>query len=354
MFRSKTLFIIGAGASCEVGLPAGKELTKIISSKLKSNFDGHRGFSEPKDHEIAEAFRWKIQIPPSPSDALYFPRGELQKYCEAADQISKAMPLEPSIDQFIDNHRGNGYIELGGKLAIVKSILEEERKSKIFIDYNKANYSINFDSTDKTWLNKFIELLCTGCHLDDLHNLFSNVSLLIFNYDRCVEHFLYYGLQVKYGMDDKKTADLLRGLNVIHPYGKVGKLSWEDPGSAIRFGEQPTSNGLLTLADQIKTFTESIDDRKLVDRMRSLADEANNIVFLGFGFHAPNLDLVAPESKKRSKQIYSSSKGLSSSFCQTTRQKLLDRFSGGHGLMEFGNNMTCFELFEEHGRIFAE
>ncbi len=35
MFKSKTLFIVGAGASAEAGLPIGRELKVKIRDKLK-------------------------------------------------------------------------------------------------------------------------------------------------------------------------------------------------------------------------------------------------------------------------------------------------------------------------------
>jgi len=39
MFKSKTLFVVGAGASQEAGLPTGTELKSIIAEKLDITFD---------------------------------------------------------------------------------------------------------------------------------------------------------------------------------------------------------------------------------------------------------------------------------------------------------------------------
>lgn len=44
MFKSKVLFIIGAGASCEAKLPSGSELKIKIGEKLNFNFN-----SDPPD-----------------------------------------------------------------------------------------------------------------------------------------------------------------------------------------------------------------------------------------------------------------------------------------------------------------
>lgn len=38
MFKSRTLFVIGAGASKEVGMPIGTDLTKLIAKSLDIRF----------------------------------------------------------------------------------------------------------------------------------------------------------------------------------------------------------------------------------------------------------------------------------------------------------------------------
>jgi hypothetical protein len=54
MFKSKTLFVVGAGASCEVGLPTGEKLKGLIAQKVNIAFsDGVKQRSG--DHEITEA-----------------------------------------------------------------------------------------------------------------------------------------------------------------------------------------------------------------------------------------------------------------------------------------------------------
>lgn len=43
------------------------------------------------------------------------------------------MPQSISIDNFIDSHKGDKEIELCGKLAIVRAVLEAEAKSDAFV-----------------------------------------------------------------------------------------------------------------------------------------------------------------------------------------------------------------------------
>lgn len=85
MFESKTLFVVGAGASAEIGLPVGSALLETIADKLKISFQGgHRQSSG--DPDIAEVIR------------LYV-RGRYENqnlYCQKAKMIDGAVTVAPS------------------------------------------------------------------------------------------------------------------------------------------------------------------------------------------------------------------------------------------------------------------
>ena len=117
MFYSKTLFVVGAGASKEAGLPTGNELTATIAKKVDIKFrDFNDQFSG--DFEIAAALR-------SHASDVDGPPGDINPYLPACWHIRDAMPQAISIDSFID-HQGDDKIEVCGKLAIVRSILEAQ------------------------------------------------------------------------------------------------------------------------------------------------------------------------------------------------------------------------------------
>ena len=119
----KTLFIVGAGASSEAGLPTGHDLKKEIIDRLNMEF---KTFGEQMrgDRTILASLRLH-------TNQLGFP-GEIDSYVKAGWHIRDAMPLAQSIDSFIDIHSGDKKIELCGKLAIVSSIfhLGNERAAK--------------------------------------------------------------------------------------------------------------------------------------------------------------------------------------------------------------------------------
>ncbi len=52
---SKTVYVVGAGASFEANLPTGKELKEEIASLLNIKFDFHTQMSG--DHSIQQALR---------------------------------------------------------------------------------------------------------------------------------------------------------------------------------------------------------------------------------------------------------------------------------------------------------
>lgn len=109
-------------------------------------------------------------------------------------------------------------------------------------------------------------MLSENCRVDELEDRLSSVSLIVFNYDRCIEYYLYYQLQSYYGIPKEVAAVLLNKLKIYHPYGVVGYLPWQESldgdyfgKDKIDFGHEPTSDHLLDLASQIRTFTEGTD-----------------------------------------------------------------------------------------------
>jgi len=124
MFKNKTLIIVGAGTSCEVGLPSSDELKGKIAELLDIQISDFSKLLRG-DRLIYEALRILVKH----SDGN---RSDLAPYIKAALRIRDSMPLAPSIDNFIDAHNGDEFIERCGKLAIVRSILTAEKQSKLY------------------------------------------------------------------------------------------------------------------------------------------------------------------------------------------------------------------------------
>jgi hypothetical protein len=191
------------------------------------------------------------------------------------------MPQALSIDNFIDAHRGDDRMELCGKLGIVRSIVDAERRSSLFVGDSQSD-RMRFDKLSTTWYNGLMQLVSEGMTKTEINQLFENLSFIVFNYDRCIEQFLVHALKTYYALPDREAQDLTNELTIMHPYGSIGRLPWQpDSGRGLPFGG--SSHDLLESAQGIKTFTERIEDQAALDRIREEVRKAEVIVFLGFG-----------------------------------------------------------------------
>ena len=74
-------------------------------------------------------------------------------------------------------------------------------------------------------------------------NLLRNVTIINFNYDRTIEHFLFNRLQTNLGLDREEAGQALGALtaNMIRPYGSVGPLPWQQDQGPVRLFSQSGS-----------------------------------------------------------------------------------------------------------------
>jgi hypothetical protein len=251
MFRSKTVFVLGAGASQEVGLPVGEGLKKIIAEKIYITFDDFGSRQTSGDHQIMTAL-WEHTMLPNRM------KGDPNPYIHAAWKLRDALPQAISIDNLLDAYREDERFKTCGKLSIVSSILEAEKASKIY--YNPIErQKINFGSLDETWFAGFIKILTENVPHRDIENIFDNVGILNFNYDRCIEHYLHESLQNYYSLEANVVSELINKIQILHPYGSVGKLPWQNSNNTqVPYGSERTN--LLALAKQIKTFNERVHE----------------------------------------------------------------------------------------------
>jgi hypothetical protein len=346
----KTVFVIGAGASKEANLPIGSELTLSISEALDIRYE--HGYNQTRgDPTIVEALRTVATSSNSPSH-------NMSPWLQAAWHIRDAMPQAPSIDNFIDSQGGDQKIELCGKLAIVKTVLQAESKSSMFVSFREPDAQLDFSRLQDTWFHRFMHLLLDSCKATDLPKRFASIALIIFNYDRCVEHYMYYAIQNYYRMSPDAAAKLLKGLEIYHPYGVVGFLPWQKPFDPTVFGADPSSNRLLQLVREIRTFTEGTDEStSSVKAIRSSMETADKLVFLGFAFHRLNVQLLLPEirtdktsTRTSRRHIYATAHGISQSNAVHITAELISRTAITPGNVHVHNNLKCGDLIEEYSR----
>jgi hypothetical protein len=339
---SKTLFVVGAGASTEVeGLPIGSGLASSIAEAL--NFKIVRSGVTGGDNEIYDAILGLGAHGQTQKDS--------GKYLKAAKHIRDAMSQAISIDNYIDQQKGNKEIELCAKLAIVRTILKAESQSKLYRNLQRAgNLDFNHAVIRESWFASLWKRITENCTAKDLEYRFRNVAFIIFNYDRCIEQYVYHSIQNSYPtVSAEEAAKLVKCIDIFHPYGTVGSLPWQQLENAIEYGGEPNVNQLRKLADQIKTFTEGIHSDELIS-IRSLMMTSHRIVFLGFAFHKINLDLLLSNhaGKPSAQYICGTTYKMSQDSTTCISNELMEVYKQLTPVLR--NDLMCNQLFHEFER----
>src|SRR5712692_7461207 len=123
--------------------------------------------------------------------------------------------------------------------------------------------------------------------------MFRNVTLINFNYDRTIEHYLYSRLQTNFGFESIEAAEAISSLQMIRPYGSVGSLPWQN-GNKVPYGDhiRRDHNKMFLLAQNVRTYTEQNLSHDLQSAIQAAMNAARLVVFLGFGFHQQNMSLL--------------------------------------------------------------
>ena len=339
-FQKKTVFIVGAGASYEVGLPIGSELTGIISNSLRQKDDsGYRTVLQ--DGTLSEAIQMISQKHSYPYNALL----------EAARAISEAMPQAISIDNFLHTHAENDAIVLVGKLSIANAILKAEKASIIAVKNDTDQ--IDFRSVADSWHKTFCKILLENVQARSIEYLFDSVTFITFNYDRCIEHYMVQALKNYLRLTWGDAQELTNRLTVIHPYGQVGYLPWQSKsGPSVKFGHPTHATEIEAIASQIRTFTERMDDETTLEFMREEIRQAETLVFLGFSFGDMNMELMRIDEIGKSKLVFGTTYGVSEPNRKYISSSIRNAFEpAGRQIGEIDlPDMSCDQLLLDYWR----
>jgi hypothetical protein len=342
MFKRRTLFIVGAGASVEVGMPVGINLAKRIAKLV--DFKAAEPGPNQGDGDMHFLGQFHRRFP-----------GTINAYRQAGWAIRDGVRLTHSIDDFLDMHNGNETIQRMGKAAIVQTILTAETSSSLF--FNPYSYQETFNKIEDTWFMKFFRLLGRGINLGNAREIFERVSFIIFNYDRCIEHFLINALSLVYTIPLDEAASIVADLDIIHPYGTVGELPLLSKTDPVPYGPLRDGNFDYTvLAERIKTYTEQIGGAEETNAIRNEMRRADCIVFLGFGYHEQNLALLNPGEQLKSVPVFGTARGFSTHNREVVHQKLERMFQQpaprviSYSPVVIDQNATCASLFDDYAQ----
>lgn len=344
MFREPTVFIVGAGASAEFDLPSGEALKTTIRKMTPARSQNFAKDNTAGDNLVYEALKLASTNAHGQLDIA-----ALDRRLAAAKQISTSLSLAGSIDALLESHSDDEDMRLYGKLAIVKAIVGAEsqsrlKKYKIVEDDPKLEASIA-----GTWYPEFAKMIFEGRRPGDGPRIFENLFIICFNYDRCIEQFLFIALRRYFAMDEDTARIAMTGLKIVHPYGTVGGLPWRSETDTIEFGAEIDADRLLSVQSRIRVYTEQQRDTKIVEDIQKCVSTARRAVFLGFGFHRQNLELIKPRDGSQIGVVLSTSLGLSAEDVAMARQLAVNtvKFRGTTPNIIFPYNCSCTALFSQ-------
>lgn len=344
--KNKSLvLVLGAGASKEVSLPIGDELKHKIANRLNFKFEKFDHSLKNGDRELIQAF-W---LASRKSDGS---QGDINPLLQASRLIHGAMPMAISIDNFIDSHRNDDRVAFCGKLAITQCILEAETNSKLYVSPSNIYNKLDFNAIEKTWFNAFFQLLTENCQKENLAARLQDIAVISFNYDRCLEHYLYLAFQNYYGISADESARSLASLEIHHPYGKVGALPWmSQSNGSIAYGATPNHQQLIEISKLLRTFTEGTDPSVSdIDSIRDTVANAERLLFLGFAFHRLNLELLFSGASSETTRVFATALNISDSNCFRIKDELANKAKHSRDFLYIRNDLTCSQLFIEYSR----
>jgi len=149
---------------------------------------------------------------------------------------------------------------------------------------------------ETSWLARLFKTVMTpGVSKSSVERIFAHVSFVVFNYDRCIEHYFEQAIASHFTLDLPTAATIVREhLRIVHPYGDLGALHGTDAN--VSFGQEyrpethPAGDGIYAMSRRLLTFTES--QKAQGAQAKDMIHTAERLVFLGFGFGEQNVELL--------------------------------------------------------------
>ena len=195
----------------------------------------------------------------------------------------------------------------------------------------------------------------------NLDEIFDNLTIINFNYDRCIEHYLFHVMHRLYPSkgEGHLTGLLNQKLKILHPYGLVGNLPWQSRTNFVQFGGG-AGNNLAALSNQIRTYNEEVDDKQKIADIRGALAEAQRIMFLGFHFHKQNVELLSPAARdprlSGKVAVYATQGNRSYADLEIIQDRRLPLILHGRTTLT-GSSVTdlqgCKELFRDFGGMLS-
>ena len=244
MIERPTVFILGAGASCDYNFPSGRDLIFKIAEGARK--------------------RHMFQVVRDETDWMGFDIAEVIKCAE--ELVASELP---SVDLFLENRPEYQQI---GKALIARELISCENP-------------LQFRRGKK---QKWLEYLYG--HMSPKKDTFTRnqIAFITFNYDRSVEHFFFTALKSSFNLADDELWAMLAQIPIIHVHGQLGSFGPQEGARA--FTPDVNENTIRTAAAGIKVIHENgTNFSPEYKRAHELLSQAEIVCFLGFGYQEDNV-----------------------------------------------------------------
>lgn len=334
----KTVFVLGAGASNDFGLPIGSDLKagirKIVDFEMRFNKvergDGNFVFALQKLMRNRE-----------------FSHDEIN---EAISLIKSGLMLASSIDSFIDNHRDKPALSKIARMAISLLIQRAEESSRLAQLQLHNNQKLSNLSHVDCWHSNFCINLFDRCTFEELASKLERFKVISFNYDRCFEYYLFHAVRSHYRKSENEVLSALQSFEVLHPYGRLDTSEFPNSAASMSIGQ--VSDDLISNADYIQTFSQSGYDSERFSIKENFFSGANKVVFLGFGFHDINMEFLRLKSvEMKNLHIISTAMGFSDDDIEDIKHELRGVFPS-ISMIEL-HDCDCRDIFYRRSRALS-
>jgi len=249
MIKIPTVLVLGAGASMPYGLPSGASLRDAICIGALDEKSALAGF-----------LRAECGI--GDNERTAFGRALLG---------SRLL----SIDTFLSRRSEFARI---GKQCIAFELCRQE-----------SAYSLTRLGNDDDWYSYLWDILTFGAH-DAAHLRNNRLRIVTFNYDRSLEYMLHEATKHTFRLDDAAALAAWRLIGIRHVYGQLGDFDVSLSASARPYNGDAGVASVNVAATGIRVVPEARTDDDVFNLARRWFADAQQIIFLGFGFDPLNVE----------------------------------------------------------------